>query len=300
MFDDWKPKLQGSTAGLEQELEQLRALNLNLQNDVAETNQRSLNLKDNYAASMEEIGAVRRENEALRGQVQEHKDVLTIQIEEARKNAKTVSDLKSKLYSTETNLKELQGKSDKFQAKAGSDLISLQETLSNITVLMHEMEANLTSFASKTESNVAGININLDNIRTSHAALLDEATGSLNRSLVELGARVDQETHNITQMHERLGQKAEAAVEKVRAHSLQQIEAVTTQLEAFGAKLEDTMRAVEDVGEFKLQISGNFDALRQEIVGSAAVLTQELERRVDTTVMHVATDIETIRDLQQI
>jgi chromosome segregation ATPase len=148
--------LKAAKASLAAEVAEVRLQNMNLANDIQSANERSINLKEAYTRSKDELAAVRAEMAGLRATVESHAAQLGQQAAAMTATEQLVAEQASQLSGMTDQLTGLQGKQEGFQVEVTALQANLTGTLHDLALALDETKENtmasLTMLGSQLES----------------------------------------------------------------------------------------------------------------------------------------------------
>merc|ERR550532_1315954 len=95
---------------MEEEMRQIKSVNINLRNDIAQANERTLNVKNNFQKLQQQLVGVRAEQEGQRKLIQRQEGVVKAQQAVLQDTKEETNSLRNLLSSTSSALAALQGR----------------------------------------------------------------------------------------------------------------------------------------------------------------------------------------------
>merc|ERR1711892_63677 len=146
---------KNSNIQLMEEMQQIKSQNINLKNEVSQANERTMNLKNIYQKSSDQFDDLKKENIELKTLMQQHGAVIKTQQEQIQNNKNEINSLKTDTFSVTVT--------DKF--------VEIQPILQNLSVSVHDLSKNTSSFQSSTSKKVNELAQAVNNNDIKHSQL---------------------------------------------------------------------------------------------------------------------------------
>ena len=193
--------LKAAKASLTAEMSEVKLQNINLSNDIQSANDRTLNLKEAYTRSKDEVASLKAEVAGLRSTLESQAAQLGQQAATMAATEELMAGHSSQLAGVTDELAGLQGKHDEFQAEAVAALTASAEALhSNLTSTLHDLSLALDASKEDTGSSLAALGTQLVDLEERQAleaanwrAEVGNASSTLDTKMAALNSQVQRE-----------------------------------------------------------------------------------------------------------
>ena len=287
--------VKSSNSRMEEEMRQIKSVNINLRNDVrfhmisylmriihnynrnllfqiAQANERTLNVKNNFQKLQQQLVGLRAEQEGQRKLIQRQEGVVKAQQAVLQDTKEETSSLRNLLSSTSSALAALQGKLSSLSGTLGDRLNLLEPGFASLTSEMHDLTSNTSSFRTEASGRMLAFE--------EASRLQAEATRQLREDL----GRADRQNmvavrDIVTKLDSKLQGEVDSQQEETRKVERRVLEAVSS----LNNRVEGNSITITSITDDLRGTRTNLSMIKQEIEKSVSYLTSSMERNVTQT-----------------
>ena len=276
-------------------MRQIKSVNINLRNDVrlhmisylmriihnynrnllfqiAQANERTLNVKNNFQKLQQQLVGLRAEQEGQRKLIQRQEGVVKAQQAVLQDTKEETSSLRNLLSSTSSALAALQGKLSSLSGTLGDRLNLLEPGFASLTSEMHDLTSNTSSFRTEASGRMLAFE--------EASRLQAEATRQLREDL----GRADRQNmvavrDIVTKLDSKLQGEVDSQQEETRKVERRVLEAVSS----LNNRVEGNSITITSITDDLRGTRTNLSMIKQEIEKSVSYLTSSMERNVTQT-----------------
>jgi len=288
--------LKNSNIQLMEEMQQVKSQNINLKNEVSQANERTMNLKNIYQKSSEQFDELKKENIELKTLIQQHETVLKTQQEKIQNNNNEINSLKTELSSTSASLTSLQGKTETFSMTVTDKFVEIQPILQNLSVSVHDLSKNTSSFQSSLSQKVNEMAQTVTNNDIKHTQISKDIKNELSQKDRENMEVLKEVASNLEKSIRSDIKKWERTTQNLKTQTLSSVSTLNVEVESLGKKMAEHRNAIELFDQFKSEARNNLDMIKLEINKSVDVLSRALDKNVSDTFEQVTREVKKLED----
>ena len=246
--------------------------NANLCLQIAQANERTLNVKNNFQKLQQQLVGLRAEQEGQRKLIQRQEGVVKAQQAVLQDTKEETNSLRNLLSSTSSALAALQGKLLSLSGTLGDRLDLLEPGFASLTSEMHDLTSNSSSFRVEASGRLLAFE--------EASRLQAEATRQLREDLGQADRQNMVAVRDIlTKLDSKLQGEVDSQQEETRKVERRVLEAVSS----LNNRVEGNSITISSLtGDLK-EAGTNLSMIKQEIEKSVSYLTTSMERNVTQT-----------------
>jgi len=262
-------------------MRQIKSVNINLRNDIAQANERTLNVKNNFQKLQQQLVGLRAEQEGQRKLLQRQEGVVKAQQAVLQDNKEETNGLRNLLSSTSSALAALQGKLSSLSSTLGDRLDLLEPGVASLTSEMHDLTSNTTSFRTGTSGRLLAFE--------EASRLQAEAIGQVRE---DLGKNMVAVRDIVTKLDGKLQGEVDSQKQETRKVERRVLEAVSS----LNNRVEGNSVTIVTLNGDLKEAATKLSMIKQEIENSVSYLTTSMERNVTATMAELEAATSKVED----
>ena len=287
--------MKTSNRKVQQETQQIKSSNINLRNDVsfpdvfhcltqfqvAQANERTMNLKNNYQKATQQLVGLRAEQEGQRKLLQRQEGFVKALQAKLQDSKEEAASMRTQLSSTSSSLSSLQGNVDTLSGGVADRLGLIQPRLDTLASSLNALSSNTSAFHTTTSAQLASL-VEASRQQAGEATTLRQDMEQTDRD--NMVAVRDIVTKLDTRLRSDLT-KRKAETEKVERR-------VQEVVSALGGRVKANSDTVAELRAASSDAHTNLGMIKQEIEQSVSFLTGEMAKNVTVKVEELEAEIE--------